>query len=768
MIDVSGELLSGTRVLELSTRVAGGYCGRILRLHGAEVVRWDAPLTADCLPSLASVLHESLHEGKQSIQVDDLLAGQVPEVDLVVVDSRHDDAHDGHWREATREVLSRLPQGCPVVDLSARADAVWSPPSLNTHEAEPGSTLTASAVSAMSWSLGRPGQEPLPLPYDLADYLSGTEGAAAASLSLALAASGADASGFWDVSAADVVASYVGQICAVFLPFGREWKRDGPRATGSGGFYPGAMFRCSDGQLTLVCRTDREWAGLRRAMGDPPWSQDRRFADARVVALLHADEADRHVSAWTEAHTCAEITELGREHGFAVAQVLTPAQGAQLEQYAHNGFVESDHTGAVTRPGRPWRVVDGGTAGGPVPLRPTAARPLAGLTVLDLSWVWSGPMLTAQLADLGAEVIKVESRSRPDPARSRGRAVRDGEPIEGPDLEVSTYFGQMNRGKRSVAVNIGIEEGADLVRRLAAGADVVVENMRPGALDRRGLGYADLAMDNPGLIMLSMSMMGQEGPMRGLGGYAPVMSGLAGVDSIVGYSSADRIGLYNPSLGDPNGAAHAMTALLAALARRQRTGRGGWVDVAQISCLMATARAALIEDVHFGAARVPGGSHAVFWPHGTYRASGEDEWVALSVRTPAERDRLRSILGGPEWLDRAAADRAVSAWTSARDPEVAVAVLRSAGLDAARVDSFERLAASDWAKARRLSSPLSHPWLGAQEVFHSPWKWRGETFIAETAAPLLGDSTAAVLRERLGLDDVRLDELRAAGAIEQG
>ncbi|GAA2901122.1 hypothetical protein GCM10010472_69210 [Pseudonocardia halophobica] len=768
MKDVSGELLAGLRVVELSTRVAGAYCGRILRLHGATVSRWVAPTMADCPPGLLTLLEESLHEGKTTLGPDGPSADDLARADVVVVDSLHDDAYDGAWTAATRRALERVPAGCPVVDVSAHAEQLRERSGAPRAAPEPGGSLTASAASAMSWSIGSPGLEPLALPYDLADYLAGTEAAGAAALALAVGAAGAGVpNDYWDISAGDVVSSYVGQICAVFLPFGRPWVRDGPRATGSGGFYPGAMFRCRDGQLTLVCRTDREWAGLRKAMGDPEWSREPRFADAREVARSHADEADRYVSAWTESHTCAEITALGQEFGFAVAQVLTPAQGARLEQFAHNGFVERDSAGAGTRPGRPWRVLDAAEVGvgAPLALRPTPERPLAGLTVLDLSWVWSGPMLTAQLADLGAEVLKVESRSRPDPARSRGRALRDGVPLEGPDLEVSTYFGQMNRGKRSLALNIGTEEGADVVRRLAATVDVVVENMRPGALDRRSLGYADLATANPGLIMLSMSMMGQEGPMRGLGGYAPVMSGLAGADAIVGYSPDQRIGLYNPSLGDPNGAAHAMTCLLAALVRRQRTGRGGWVDVAQIACLMATARAALIEDVHLGEARVPGNGHAVFWPHGAFRCAGEDEWVALAVRTDRERERLRGVVGGT-WTEPTGAADAVRRWADRQDAATAAFLLRGANLDAARIDSFERLADSGWAKERRLSAVLDHRYLGPQPVFHSPWKRDGRVFSAPTPAPLLGDSTESVLRERLGVDDDQLAVLRAAGAIE--
>jgi len=759
--------LDGITVLELSTRVAGAHAGRVLHLLGADVVRWEAPLTADCLPRLQELFEDSINRGKRSMALDALAV--LPDVDVVVVDSLHDDAADGRWRARTAEVVARLAPTVPVVDVTAFSDHPRERPGGVAEAPTPATTLTVSGIAGMSWGIGHPGREPLTLPYDLADYLAGTEAAGAAVLALlASYQSGTESEQFWDVAANDVVASYVGQIGAVFLPFGRPWARDGARATQSGGFYPGAMFACRDGHVAVVCRTPREWTALKGAMGDPEWSRDERFADARVVAQRYADEADGYLSAWVAEHTCAEMMQIGRVAGFAVASVLTPAEGSRLEQFEFQGLMEADLDGLPSVPGTPWVLRERPDQSGVAPTAPagTPDKPLAGLVVLDLSWVWSGPMATSALADLGAEVIKVECRDRPDPARTRGRALRDGVPAAGPDFEVSTYFNQMNRGKRSIAVNIATPEGADLIRRLAGTVDVVVENMRPGALQRRGLNYDRLAEENPALVMLSMSMMGQEGPMKDIGGYAPVMSGLSGMDAVVGYSADDLIGLYNPSLGDPNGAAHAVAVLLAALVRRARSGRGCWIDVPQIGCMLATLRGPLLEELHTGSVRVPANGHSGYWPHGTFRTSGEDEWLTVAARTDAERRALGEVTGTALPDDPTAAESLLRSWAAERDARIAAELLRAAGVPAAKVEDFPGMVTSDWAKTRMIYRQLDHPYLGMRELFTISWKANGRSFGVDRSSPGFGADTDDVLTTRLGLDDDRLRELRECRAIE--
>jgi crotonobetainyl-CoA:carnitine CoA-transferase CaiB-like acyl-CoA transferase len=761
--------LHGMSVLEISSRPAGAYCGRLLAQLGASVTRVNLPIAADCSADVVDEYARLLGLGKQEVAEEDpALDALARNVDLVVTDSLHDDALDGRARTIAIGIVASVEGRCPVVDIAAHLEQPTAAGGSPEHT--PALPLTASAQAAMSWSLGHPGMEPLTLPVDVPDYLNGAEAAGVAALALLVGTIDRANPRRWSVSASDTLAYYVGQICANFIPYERPWHRDGARASMSGGSYPAAMFECRDGQVSIMCRTRREWHALLHAMGDPAWSQQDHFRDARVVALHHADEADEHLKAWTASHTCDEIFALGTAFSFPVAPVLTVAESLELEQFAVREFVtKSDDLGGLRVPGVPWKCSEPRT-GRPAGRWPNAdfsdSRPLAGLRVLDLSWVWSGPMVTAALSDLGAEIIKVENRNRADPARLRGRARRAGVPVDGPELEVTPYFNQMNRGKRSVALDIGTDSGRELILDLVEQCDVVVENMRPGALERRRLDYAHLAERNPSVIMLSMSIMGQTGPMRGVGGYAPVMSGLAGLDSLVGYSPHDLIGLYNPALGDPNGAAHAMATLMAALVDQQRTGRGRWIDLAQVEALVSVLPGPILETQRHGEATVRGNGHALFWPHATVRTSGDDTWLAVAARTDAERSRLAAVVGLPAGASPSAFEEALRAWAAGLSTEAALAALRPTGVPAASVRTYEDLVGSQWGRDRGLYEVLPHPYLADQPLFNLPWKVAGHGFPARSCAPLLGSGTDTVLTEILGLSPTRLAELRAAGAIE--
>ncbi|PUA82790.1 CaiB/BaiF CoA-transferase family protein [Nocardioides currus] len=757
--------LAGVRVLELSSRASGAYAGWLLAQLGASVTRLDLPTVVDCDPIAQAELERSLHGDKVQVASGDpaAMAAATASADVVVADSLHDDALDGAATRASLAVLADLAPACPVIDVSSHrvADGARAP----------SSALGAAATAGMSWSLGHPGLEPLALPYDLPDFMAGTEAASAAALSLVLRRA-SQSRQVWDVASSDVLAMYVGQICSNFLPYERPWRRDGARASMSGGSYPAAMFACRDGHVSIMCRTNREWNGLLRAMGDPDWSQDPKFEDSRVVARLHADEADPHLVAWTRDRTRDEIFALGKEFAFPVAPVLSIQEALAQEQFSMRDFIARDSESVVV--GRPWKLSPPVASSTAVVSRrapwdgsrATPDKPLAGLRVLDLSWVWSGPMVTAALHDLGAEILKIENRKRADPARLRGRAYRDGVPVDGPELEVTPYFNQMNHGKRSIALDIATDEGAALVLDLAAECDVVVENMRPGALERRGLHYERLSARNPGIVMLSMSLMGQTGPMRSVGGYAPVMSGLAGLDSVVGYDEDDLIGLFNPALGDPNGAGHALAVLLAALAGRQQTGVGAWIDLSQVEALMSIQRIAVAERGRGATPAVRANRHAVFEPHGTWRSLGDDDWVTVVARTDDERESLAKVVGAHADASGPELEAALQAWLAARPASAAATELTTAGIAAHPVLSFEAMTSSDWARSRGLVSRVEHPFLGDQLMFAVPWKCNGAGYSVTAPAPLLGADTDRVLGDVLGLASTDIGRFRESGVIE--
>jgi len=752
------ELLKGLRVLEIAVTVRGAYCGLLLSQLGAEVTRVRLPLVADCPPEYADGLARSLHQRKSTVDGDPetLSAQMVRAFDLVITDCLHDDESGGLGQRLAERVIDVGGATTTVID-------VVRPPTFRA--SVPSAPAVVSAASGMSWGIGRAGEAPLTLPYDLPDYLAATEAAGAAALTALLRQVGSNPGRRWSVSATEVVASYVGQISSVFLPYGRPWTRDGARATMSGGSYPGAMFPCRDGNISIMCRTNREWHALLDAMGHPEWSSRPGYDDARVVARQHADEVDRWVRAWTAEHTTDAMTALGKQFNFPVATVLTVQEAIALNRFSE-GRLFGTAPGGV--PAGPWMVHEPRPNARRIPtqrrlaLEPRAGKPLHGLRVLDLSWVWSGPMCTAALADLGAEIIKIEHRGRPDPARLRGRALRDGRPIDGPELELSTYFNQMNRGKRSVSIDITTERGVELVLDLAERCDVVVENMRPGALTRRGLDYAAMSARNPGIVMLSMSMMGQTGPLREIGGYAPVMSGLSGLDSLVGYGAEDLIGLYNPALGDPNGAAHALVLLLAALRRRVTLGAGCWLDVSEVECFMSLMRTPIVIAEAGQVVSVPANSHQHFPVQGTFRAFGTDEWVTVAARGDGERRAIDELVAD-------SGSSSLVEWVSARAAGETEKELLTRGVPCSRVQQFEDVAASDWAAAVSLFRVLDHPHLGPRPLYTVPWhRDGGPSFAADRSSPLLASSTVDVLRGILGCTTEDIEALAEAEVVDIG
>ncbi|WP_200945096.1 CaiB/BaiF CoA-transferase family protein [Nocardioides sp. Root224] len=709
------------------------------------MTRVDLPPLLDCTPDELDLVASVLHEHKDTVTIEAALAAHW---DLVIVDC----AGNGHPDEAVRADVERL-----LAAMGPRTHVVAVP---GRADDRPATSITASAASGMSWAIGDADDVPLTLPFDVPDYLAGAEAAGAAALALATG----DGSGqSWSIPVTDVLSAYVGQIASNFVPYERPWRRDGARATMSGGSYPAAMFRCSDGWMSVMCRTEREWHGLVEALGHAEWLHDEKYRDARVVARNYADELDPIVSAWCRDRTRDEVFAAGREHGFPVAPVLTMPEVFEQEQLAFRDFFvqrTQDAAPSLLSPGSPYRVTEPtapGRAMGP-PERTTGARPLEGVRVLDLAWVWSGPMVAASLADLGAEVIKVESRTRPDPSRVRGRAFRNGKPMDGPELEVTPYHNQMNRSKRSIEIDITTDAGADLVRRLANECDIVVENMRPGVLAKRGLDYAALSNDHPELVMVSLSMLGQTGPLSGIRGYAVVMSGLAGLDSLIGYNAERLIGTFNPALGDPNGAVHGLAAVLAAWHRRTRTGRGAWIDVSQVEALLSILPVPILR-AERASVLPPANAHSTWAVHGTFATSGTDSWVSVAARSELEEARLAEWAasngrGGDDLEARVAASIAALTQTEA------VHQLQALGVPAAPVVGYEEIVRSG-----EVCDLVPHRWLGEQPLFGLVWRRAGQRLQIQRSSPLLGQDTVGVLRDVLDLNAEQLDELKLLGAI---
>ena len=770
----SNALLDGVRVVEISSRGSGAYAGRLLTVLGATVTRFGPALDIAASGASAGLTEAWLHSGKIITRGERLPepADILGAADLVLIET---DSAGAVWREWTSAILAEaagLP-GPPVVVRIQGAVVDGHP--------IPSDSLTVGAWSALSWSIGDADKAPLSLPFDLADFQVALFAAAAGLAALLAAPQDRDLRNV-QVVGRDVLAYYVGMITANFLPYERPWTRDGARPPGSAGVYPASIFACRDGHVVLMCRNQREWNVLLDAMGNPEWSHDERFADPRVVARLYADEADSHLVPWIRARSIEELMALGRDYGLAVANIRSVREALAEPQFAARGFLAKSSDG-VRMATVPWHLQEaGGEDSGPHvwavrSLSPEPTTLLNGLRVLDLSWVWSGPLTTSVLGDLGAEVLKIEHRGHLDTGRLRGKARRGGVEVAGPEHEATPYFNQNNHGKRSVTVDMKDERGRALLLDLVEHCDVVVENMRPGVLGRLGLSYADFAARNPSVVMLSLSMAGQEGPLRSMKGYAGIMAAMSGLESLIGYDRQNIVGSLSPALGDPNAAGHALTVLLAALHRRRRTGLGCWIDLSQIEALLCVLPAPVAQAQLDQEVPVLANAHPRFAPHGHFPCLGDDRWVALSVR-----DELwgaftqvavgASFLADTRWNDAAQRVRhrdalkvAIAEWTSARDRDELVDALLAAGVPAAPLASFEEMTASSWAKERELTVRVPHPYLGETDVYVVPWKFGGRSAGRAAPAPLLGADTDTVLRDLLDLDPETLARLHADGVL---
>jgi crotonobetainyl-CoA:carnitine CoA-transferase CaiB-like acyl-CoA transferase len=768
----SSSLLAGVQAVELSSGVAGAYAGRLLAAMGARVRRYGPELEFTSSVDAAAYVENWLHEGKSMSRsrVYPVATEVTADADLIIAEIDPVDSQFADWAGRVVAYARGLSRGPVIVEV--RAGAVDG-----THVV--GTGLTSSAWSGISWSIGDADKVPLTLPFDLADYQAATH-ACAAALAALVADPASPALRSVEVAGRDVLAYYTGMITANFIPYERPWARDGARPPGSAGVYPASIFACQDGHVVLMCRSQREWDVFLEAIGSPEWSKDPRFADPRVVAKLYADEADRHLLPWIAAQTKAELLAFGQRHGLPIAPVRSVREALDEPQLAARNFLTRlpGRTDSIWVPTYPWQLStpsSGALAPRPWPLdpaRPGSARNLmSGLRVLDLSWVWSGPLTTSILADMGADVIKIEHSGHMDTGRHRGKARRNGVEVDGPEHEATPYFNQMNHGKRSVTLDLKQPRAREIVLALAGQCDIVVENMRPGALDRIGIGYRELSARNPAIVMLSMSMAGQQGPLRGMKGYAGIMAAMSGLESLIGYDERNIVGSLAPALGDPNAAAHAMSVLFGALYRRRRTGRGAWIDLSQIEALMSAMAGPIIESQLPDGVAVPANRHPRFVPHGHFPCAGEDQWVAIAVRRDCEWAALADLAEGTElaarveWRDmakrtaaRAEVETAVADWTRTRERDDLVEALIGRGIAASPVASFEDLIASRWKTDRSLTVTVPHRYLGDTEVFTVPWNFGGETPAAPQPAPLLGADTEEVLTQLL---DMRIDEIRA-------
>lgn len=392
-------------------------------------------------------------------------------------------------------------------------------------------------------------------------------------------------------------------------------------------------------------------------------------------------------------------------------------------------------------------------------------QPMQGLRVLDFTRVLAGPLATALLADLGAEVIKVEP-PQGDDYRGIG-PMRNGE---------SALFTVMNRGKKSLVLDLKQAAAVALVLELAAKVDVVVENFRPGVAERLGIGYAAMARCNPKLVYVSVSGFGQSGPLTNRPAYDVIIQAMSGLMEATGDPQGPPT-MVGEAVSDVVAGLFASWAILAALHQTGRTGQGQHVDVAMFDTTLSFLATSVARYSFTGQpARRVGNRHPLSAPFGVYRAG--DGHFALAVLNTKLFTALADAMGQPDWgaQERFSSDEqrsllepelrgVIEAWAAGHTVNDVVALLERAGVPAAPIWNIAQALESPQAVARGLLQPLDDERLPGLRIPVQPVQFGGSQRSRPVRAPALGQHTDDILGRLLGLATEQLAELRAAGVM---
>lgn len=390
---------------------------------------------------------------------------------------------------------------------------------------------------------------------------------------------------------------------------------------------------------------------------------------------------------------------------------------------------------------------------------------LKGVRVVELGGYWAAPYGAALMADMGAEVIKVESIVHPDmrmpPRLENGKVKLDGIP----------FFNVVNRNKLGCTINLRHPRGVEMLRKLVAVSDVLIENYSVSARKKLGIDYPDLASDSPQLVYVSLSGFGSEGPFSGLRAYGPTLEAMSGLNSVLGYEGGwpTNVGV---GLTDPLGGVYGAVAALAGLHDRRRTGTGQHIDLSQMEGVIGGLAETVITYFMSGTVPRPSGNMSEPGaPSGVYRCKGDDEWVALAVTSEAAWEAFRQVteigqLGAEDFataearmLNRHRLEGFIESWTSQRTPKDASDALTDAGIIAAPVLHIPEVLTDDHILARGVFTRFA-----GTLMYSPPFGWLDRNGILErpkirAGAPVWAQDNDYVFRDLLRLSDAEIDQL---------
>jgi crotonobetainyl-CoA:carnitine CoA-transferase CaiB-like acyl-CoA transferase len=743
-------------ILETGSGIAAAFAGSLLAAAGADVLRVSIPCERrpedPAVAAYEAALDCWLNREKRRVNITPDAAGlgellrHAAAADLVIED----------LGPAARSALGLR----PVPDELTTTWIAITPFGLDRFD-EPATNLTISALSGAMWAIGRPEREPLALPHQYPAVTAGAVAALAAAGSIA----GEGEPRIVDISAVEAVAGPAATNGSLFV-----WEREGHRAARSGGAYPYTMLPCRDGFVCVAGRSNADWKRILAAFGTPSWSGDPRFQDVREIADRWADEADVFLRETLAPWTRAELTSLAAEQGLAIAPVsgiddLVADGGLRTRNVIVDVPGESS---TFTVPRLPW--LDSHADEPPAP-RPNGREatlavaadgwmPLAGKRVLDFGWVVSGPYAGLVLAGLGADVIKIESRSRADNMRLRG-AIKD-RAIDWSIANNAPTFHAVNRGKRSFGVNLKTERGLELVKELVRASDAIIENFTVGTLERLGLDDDTLRKLNPALARISLTPSGRVGALAGMRGYAGTTGALGGLEGSIGYPDEEGpTGMLTFGIADYTAGLLGAFSVAASLA--QPNGYRS-IDASQVDSTVISLGAAFAARAAGYAPRL-GNDEPGIWMQGAFR-SADGGWIALSVPAPADWGRVATGLELPADATSTEARRSISEWVAERGRDESVTRLQELRLPAAPVLSMKERADQPLFRERSFDLHLT---MGNGTTITAgalPWIVGGKRDPSAPRAPDVGEDTVDICRTVLAMAEEEVAELVDEGVLE--
>ncbi|MEO0493023.1 MAG: CoA transferase [Actinomycetota bacterium] len=783
--------LHGIRIVDLTIE-RGELAGRLLADLGAEVLRVEPPEGSPARSMHPLVGDHSLfftfrNAGKKGVTLD---LGQDPDRArlhelLACSDVVIDSAEPGSWADT----------GLDADDLAARHPhlivcSVTSYGRTGPYAGRDVPCAVLDATGGMAFKAGVPDREPLLPPGNIADDTASMH--AVFAIECALIQQQATGAGqVIDLSVNEATA----QIADWSLS---NWTRSLDAGTPSldSRIGPGPVYTilpCKDGYVRLVIIAERHWKAMRAWLGEPDYLQDPEYetfmgrfgiADA-VLNPLYAE--------LFSTMTMLEVAEQCQDRGIVCTPILKPVDvlvNPHFEARASFVHVETDAGSMMLASG--FFEIDGERVGpvGPAPAigehtdevfasldapRPAPAEPLsgddaplAGIRVMDFGHGGVGVECGRMLAEYGADVVKIESRTYPDFIRT----VLGG--------EMSPSFASSSRSKRSLGVDAKHPDGVALLKRMAAVSDIAIENNSTGIMEQMGIGYGDLSAENDGLVMMSSQLMGSRGPWAAWSGYGPNTQVTGGMTHLWNYEDtpepAGSMSIFPDHFAGRTGA---VTALAGVLGRRLHGDRGFHVEVCQVEQVVNVMADLLAKESLEPGSVQPRGSHADRGtPWGLFRCEGDDSWVAICTRSDAEWQALVEIMGAPEWATgddlatlagrqgrEAEIDAGLAAWTAERSVVDVVDACIAARVPAGPMHNSAGQYGDPHYRARGFLVELDQPPIGGM-TFEGPGFHASGMPVADIRpAPGLGAHTREVCAE-LGLDEGEIETLLAAGAIE--